>query len=331
MSNNSHATEMNNDLVSVVVPTFNYGRYVTQAVESVLSQTYLHFEVIVVDDGSTDDTRERLEPYRGRIHYVYQKNGGISSARNTGIEASRGRLIALLDSDDLWHPRKLEIQVDYLRQHPEIALLGSTAIKDMQFGWPAPAQVNENTGKAIALSELVIRSYFAPSSIIIRRECFQKVGLFDTSLRAVEDRDMWIRVASRYLVANLQMPLIYYRLHDGNMSLEAARMEVYESKVLRKVFTEIQPLRRSFLLRQKAFSYAKFSAAFMYGASGAPLRSLTRMLHSFLLWPLPYRRGEVRTSLMRPRTLMVLLLRMLGLKEKETKGSQQALQSAAMK
>jgi glycosyltransferase involved in cell wall biosynthesis len=320
---------MDNELVSVVIPTYNYGHFITEALESVFSQTYPHFEVIVVDDGSTDDTREKLELYRNRIQYIYKKNGGLSAARNTGIEASRSNLVALLDSDDLWHPKKLEIQVNYLKHHPEIALLGSTAIKDMQFGWPPMKQMNGDMGKLIALSEMVIRSHFAPSSVMIRKDCLQEVGLFDTGLRAVEDRDMWIRIASRHLIANLDIPLIYYRIHNRNMSLEAARMEEYESKVLQKAFTTIQPLRHRFLLRQKARSYASFSAAHMYGAGGAQLRSLTRILHSFLLWPLPYGRGEVRKSLMRPRTAIVILLRMFGLKQREMKDSGQAFQPAA--
>ena len=106
-------------LVSVVIPTFNYGHCVVDAVESALGQTYSPVEVIVVDDGSTDDTRARLEPYRDRINYVHQPNQGLSAARNTGIRAARGPLVALLDSDDAFHPRKLELQVAYLRAHPE--------------------------------------------------------------------------------------------------------------------------------------------------------------------------------------------------------------------
>jgi len=98
---------MSRPFISVVIPTYNYARYVTQAVDSVLAQTYPAGEIVVVDDGSTDNTRERLQPYWARIHYVYQANQGLSAARNAGIRVARGDVIALLDSDDLWHPRKL--------------------------------------------------------------------------------------------------------------------------------------------------------------------------------------------------------------------------------
>src|SRR5262245_24730960 len=99
-------------LVSVVIPTFNRAHLITGAIESVLAQTLPPLEIIVVDDGSTDDTPERLAPYLDRIVFLGQENRGVSAARNAGIQAARGNLIAFLDSDDVWHPRKIEIQAE---------------------------------------------------------------------------------------------------------------------------------------------------------------------------------------------------------------------------
>ena len=113
---------MSMDLVTAVIATYNYGRFVTQAVESVLAQTYGNLEVIVVDDGSDDDTRELLAPYTDRIRYIYQKNQSVAAARNTGIRAASGDLIAFLDADDIWHPQKIEVQMRYLADHPEEAV-----------------------------------------------------------------------------------------------------------------------------------------------------------------------------------------------------------------
>ena len=173
-------------LVSVVVPTFNYGHCVVDAVESALAQTYVPVEVIVIDDGSTDDTRARLEPYRDRINYVFQPNQGLSAARNTGIRAATGSLIALLDSDDAFHPRKLELQVAHLTAHPAVGVVATDHFTDPAQRWPAvpePVPVARET-----LQRVVATSRFAPSSVLVRRECFDAVGLFDTSLRSVEDK-----------------------------------------------------------------------------------------------------------------------------------------------
>src|SRR6516165_447182 len=127
-----------NDLVSVVIPTYNYRHFVTDAVASALEQTYQPVEVLVVDDGSRDDTRARLTPYLDRIRYIYQENQGLSAARNTGIRAAKGVWIALLDSDDAWHPRKLETQMEFIRQHPDIGVLGSDSILERPAQWPEP-------------------------------------------------------------------------------------------------------------------------------------------------------------------------------------------------
>jgi len=120
-----------NAMVSVVIPTYNRAPYVTMAIESALAQSYQDYEIIVVDDGSTDGTRDVLEPYRDRIRYMYQDNKGVSAARNTGIQESRGEWIAFLDSDDEWLPNKLEIQIGYVKSYPEICLVAAnmTVIK----------------------------------------------------------------------------------------------------------------------------------------------------------------------------------------------------------
>src|ERR1019366_6906368 len=112
-------------MVSVVIPAYNYGRFVTEAAECALNQTYRPLEVIVVDDGSTDDTRQRLAPYLDRIQYVYQENRGLSAARNTGIRHARGEWIAFLDADDFWHPQKTTVQLGAVAGDPAIGVVGS--------------------------------------------------------------------------------------------------------------------------------------------------------------------------------------------------------------
>jgi glycosyltransferase involved in cell wall biosynthesis len=302
---------MNPHFVSVVIPTYNYGRYVTAAVDSALAQTYPDREILVIDDGSTDDTRDRLRPYLDRIRYIYQDNQGLSAARNTGIRAAGGESIALLDSDDLWHPRKLEIQVEYLVRSPEIGLVASADVKDLEHGWPDVPDLCSLPAHPVTLKDLLVRWRFGPSSVLVRKTCFDAVGLFDTELRSVEDRDMWIRIAERFPIIRLEGPLWWYRRHGANMTSAALRMEENEMKVLRRALDSIAAVRYDLPLRCKALSYALRSAAKRYEAAGMRPRAIWRVLQSMCLWPWPFRRDEASTWWERPKMLTLFLLRML--------------------
>jgi glycosyltransferase involved in cell wall biosynthesis len=302
---------MSEPTVSVVIPSYNYGHFVTEAVESVLAQTWRASEIIVVDDGSTDDTRQRLQPYADRVRYLYQANQGLPAARNTGIRASRGDHVALLDSDDKWHPRKLEFQVACLARRPEVALVAGKVAADLQTGWPDLGDPAQAVARPVTAHELMIRSRFGPSGVLIRKECFETVGLFDTSLRSAEDRDMWIRIAGRYPVVRLEAPVWWYRKHEMSMSRAAARMEEYELKVLGKAFASTESFRRDVWLRRKAYGQAAKAAAYRYESAGLRLRGLHRLLRSLLLWPFPYSSEEALTRFERPKMLALFLLRAL--------------------
>ncbi len=301
-------------LVSVVIPTFNYGHFVTEAVDSALAQTYPHREVIVVDDGSTDGTREMLERYGDRIRYLHQNNQGLSATRNTGIRAARGEYVGLLDADDLWHPRKLEFQVAYLNEHPEVSLLASDRILDRRECWPAVESAPDTVAVTCTLEDVLCRTCFAPSSALIRKNCLESAGLFDPALRCVEDRDLWIRLAATGALVRLPLPLIWYRWHPTSLSSKAGPMEEAELRVLHKAFTQVPALRGRWLFRRKVYSLSallsgqQFAAAHQWGAA------TRRVLRSLLLWPLPYRRDEADVSFIRIRVLATLWLRMLGLR-----------------
>jgi glycosyltransferase involved in cell wall biosynthesis len=305
---------MTQELVSVVIPTFNYRTFVTEAVDSALAQTYQPVEVIVVDDGSTDRTDEALAPYGDRIRYLYQANQGLSGARNTGIRAARGRFVALLDSDDLWHPQKLEMQMRYLGRHPQVGLLAAAPALDISHGWKPLDPWQCQRGTQVTLEHLVIRSRFGPSSVVIRRDCFDRVGFFDPDLRSCEDRDMWIRIAAHFPMVKLPEPLWWYRVHPGAMHKAAARMEEYEFRVLRKAMADPGPRRLHPGISQKALAFAYFAAAIRYEEAGRHWQSLLRLARSLWKWPLRYRPGEVRRPLERFRMLGVIILRLLGLK-----------------
>ena len=296
-------------LVSVVIPTYNYGRYVTEAVDSALAQTYPAVEVIVVDDGSTDDTRERLAAYGDRIRYIYQANAGLSAARNTGIRAASGPFVAFLDSDDAFHPRKLELQMALFAARPELGLVGTAQFSDEPRVWadiapPAP-RID------LSLDDIVIRSRFAPSSAVARRECFAAVGEFDTDLRSVEDRDMWLRIAARFPVAAVEAPLTWYRITPGSMSRNPERMEMFEHLVIDRAFGMPELAGRRWL-RRKAKGLADLASCLVYREAGRPWTALGRLLRSFAWWPFWYPQSDLPGTLVRPRVLAVTLRRALA-------------------
>jgi glycosyltransferase involved in cell wall biosynthesis len=304
-------------LVSVVIPSYNYARFVTEAVGSALAQSYPHVEIIVVDDGSTDNTREVLEPFRDRIRYLAQTNQGLSAARNTGIRAAQGEFIALLDADDVWHPRKLEVQLSYLQEHPEIGLLATELFTEQLEEWPV-IDVRGIVPRLFTLDDVVGRGHFAPSSAVIRKNCLEAVGLFDPTLRAVEDRDMWIRLASQCGLAKLPLLLLWYRLHPQSLSSKAQFMEDHELRVLKKAFAQVPALRGRWLFRRKMYSQAAFASAQLFRASGRHGAALRRLLSSLGWWPLPLRVHDSPVRCVRLRVLLNLMLRMLGLRASDS-------------
>jgi glycosyltransferase involved in cell wall biosynthesis len=301
---------MGDPLVTIVIPTFNYGHFVVGAVQTALAQTYANVEVIVVDDGSTDGTCDLLAPYRGRVGYLYQSNQGIHAARNAGILAGRGEFIGFLDSDDLWHPRKVERQMQCFMQHPEAGLVAADTVKARCEKWP---EVKSAALPAVAVTQrdLLICPRFGASSVLIRRECFQRVGMFEGGILGLEDRDMWIRIARYFPIYILQEPLWWYREHTGSISYNVALMEANELKVLRKAFAANSPASWRLLLRRKAISRALISSAHMYDITGMRFRALARLVHSFLLWPVPFRPSEVNSRFVRLKMFLLIIARLV--------------------
>lgn len=279
-------------VVSVVIPTHNYAGFVTQAVDSVLAQTYPSVEVIVVDDGSTDDTRERLAGYGDRVRYIYQTNSGPSAARNAGIRAAKGELIAFLDADDIFHPRKLELQVRYLLDHPEVMLLAAENVTDQNLRWPE-LPPDPQAADPITLESAVVKNRFGMCGVVVRRHCFDEVGLFDEGLRSTEDRDMWVRIIARFPIAKLRARLWWYRFHPASVTRTDTMLEQNEARALDRLFA-LPVLANRPLLERRARSAAAFSAAMMYRYNGQPWRALARAIRSYWLWPFPHSREDVR-------------------------------------
>jgi glycosyltransferase involved in cell wall biosynthesis len=295
-----HTIDPSKPCVSVVIPTYNYGHFISEAIDSALAQTYGNIEVIVVDDGSTDDTGSRLNAYGDRIRYIYQPNAGLSAARNTGIKNAKGDFIAFLDSDDAFHPQKLELQMDFFAAEPQLGLVGTEAFSELPLAW-GKIPNRKLPLRIFNLSDIVTRNRFVPSSVVVRKECFDAAGLFDLTLRSVEDREMWIRIAAaQFPLGKIILPLTWYRLSPGSMSKNPERMEHFERVVLDRAF-QIPELAGRQMLRRKAIGLAEVGSAWVYYAAGRPLSALRRVFRSFWWWPLPYRRRNVPTFLFRLR------------------------------
>ena len=194
-------------LVSVIIPTYNRSRWIGKAVESVLNQTFQDFELIVVDDGSTDDTGEKLSPYLNRIVLLSQPNRGVSAARNLGVRRASGKYFCFLDSDDLWRSRKLEIQLAKMHEKPEYKVSYTDEIWIRNGKWANPKKRHQKYSGWI-FRKLLPLCIISPSSIMIKQTVFEAAGLFDESLPAGEDYDLWLRIGSRYPILFIPQKLI---------------------------------------------------------------------------------------------------------------------------
>jgi len=207
--------------VSVIIPTYNSAQYICETLDSVLAQTYKDYEIIVVDDGSTDNTREVLKPYMSKIKYIYKENGGPASARNVGIKNARGEYIAFLDSDDIWLPEKLEKQIEYLQSNPDIALVYSDCIRFNENGVCQRKSNVYHLREGYIFFKLLEGNFITTSTVIVRRECLDKVGYFDEELddlKHSEDYDLWLRISRSFKIGYIREPLVKYRVRESGLN-----------------------------------------------------------------------------------------------------------------
>jgi len=249
-----------NPYVSVIIPTYNRGWILREAIESVLSQEFTDYELIVVDDGSTDDTPDILGDYGRDIIVLHQSNRGVSAARNRGIAASRGQLVAFLDSDDLWLPRKLIGQVDFFKANPA-ALICQTQETWVRNGVRVNPRNRHHKFSGMIFEPSLALCLVSPSAVMIRKTLFDRVGTFDESLPACEDYDLWLRVSCRYPVFLLDEPLIIKRGGHQDQLSRAAGLDKYRIQSLQKLIengqlTEPQQRAAIITLREKCSIYA---------------------------------------------------------------------------
>jgi glycosyltransferase involved in cell wall biosynthesis len=235
--------------VSVIIPTYQRSHWVSEAIESVLAQTFKDYEIIVVNDGSTDNTVEVLNQFQDKIKIIEQENKGGSAARNIAIKNSQGLYIAFLDDDDLWLPSKLEKQIALLEFNHKIGLIYSDMFWFNENGvFPnTKAQVSSlHLARLYWMHFLNLDSLTCPisSTVIVRRQALDEIGLFDESLTNCHDYDLWLRIGEKWLFYYLDDPLTMHRLSDTNITKNRERLLVSLLRVKEKALDRHPDYRR---------------------------------------------------------------------------------------
>jgi glycosyltransferase involved in cell wall biosynthesis len=276
-------------LISVVIATYNMGQYIDQAVDSILQQAWSELEVIVVDDGSTDDTQKVMQRYADerRVIYIKNQNQGQPKAKNCGIKQSRGDFIAFCDADDLWEPNKLQLQMP-LFQNPKIGVVYSEV-----------SNIDENNNRYIKISneirhtgkvtnQLLIENFVPFGTAIIRRACIEKNGIFDEEFRMGIDWDLWLRYSLDWEFSYTPERTYIYRVWSGQMSTNYRGRYDFAKRILNKFIaqhgTQLDPkyIRKAWadMHVKEAIVYAKHEKLFLM-----PLRKIA---HSLALDPLQF-------------------------------------------
>jgi glycosyltransferase involved in cell wall biosynthesis len=246
-------------VVSVIIPTYNSAAFLREAIQSVLSQTYVDFEVVVVDDGSTDNTESEVHSFGDRVCYVKQQNQGAGAARNHGINRSRGKYVAFLDADDLWLPGKLCEQIPLLDRDPELGLVYSDWSVVSEQGETEPSYLRgQPAAGGYVFDELVQCGFILTSGTIVRRSCLDDVGFFDETLSIAQDYDLWLRICYRWKIALVNKPLVIKRNRDGNLSSNLIKTAVERIVLFEKAlkdYSDMTPRSRRLVRRQVALNY----------------------------------------------------------------------------
>ena len=272
--------------ISAVIPSYNYGRYLGRAVESVLTQTHPVDEIIVVDDGSTDNTKEVAASFGDKIRYVYQKNKGLSAARNTGIREAKGDWIAFLDADDWWDKDKIRLQLEVAATDPKIGLVYTKSCFVSPDGIQTPILLirPDRLWPALRYSNRVSGS---GSAVIARRDLLLIENGFDETLTACEDWDMWVRMSRRCRFGFVPQLLTMIAATPNSMSTDHTRMLTNLEKIVdRTLISDLSGVDR-WACRRRVWAAQLFSGSVSARVCG-PAEERSLLLQSVRRWPSPF-------------------------------------------
>lgn len=287
-----------NRLVSVIIPVYNSAKYITDAIDSVLAQTYKNYEIIIVNDGSTDSTAEVVKKYlRSQIldhrpqaiRYVYQENKGPSAARNRGIKEAKGEYIAFLDSDDVWLPEKIELQMAEILKSPSLGLITCGEInvnlinstEEYSYGLRG---LNRNKALNLLLLKNIIHG---GSPVLIRKECLDRVGLFDEKLQVAEDWDLWLRICRHYDFKGIDKPLVKILIRENSQCSDGYKNIINEIRFLDKVFSD-SSFKKNWIIKKKAYGLRYYAAAIAFRENGKISDTKKYLLKAISTFPLAF-------------------------------------------
>ena len=229
-------SDMDTPRVSIIMAAFNHAQYIDKAIASALAQTWQHFELIVVDDGSTDATGQVVSQFGSPVRYIYQQNRGQGGARNRGIASARGEFVCFLDDDDLWEPEYLATAISVFERQPDTDALytGFRHIDDEDRMLP---QIGSHVVAPHQMYDALVHGgWFPPLVVTVRKACLDQVGPLDESLRGHDDWDLWLRIAQGHVFRGIPEALARYRVHAGGLSSNVQHMMDDRMRVIRKHF-----------------------------------------------------------------------------------------------
>lgn len=275
--------------VAAIIPCYNHGRFLAESIESVLNQTYQDVELVVVNDGSTDETRAVAASFGERIRYLEHENQGLCASRNKAIEATDSRYLAFLDADDQWHPDKLARQIPLLEADEDVGLVHTDGFVLTEQGMGerilARAEPAGLSGKLF--ERLLMGNPILGPSVVVRRSCLEKVGLFDEHLGGCGDWDLWLRICRRWKAVYVPEPLLYYRRHASSVSMSEDHdyMLADSLRVLDKTFNDHTLPASARAVEGRAYSELYFVFGKTSLAHGDRLRARSYFSRALKAWP----------------------------------------------
>jgi glycosyltransferase involved in cell wall biosynthesis len=275
-----------NPAVSIIIPAYNASEYIQETISSVLNQSFQDFEVIVVDDGSTDGTVEMVEKFHDHIQLIRRSNGGAAKARNAGIEAARGEWIAFIDADDIWMPDKLELQLEQASSEFQMVYTDRSNIGTLD-GLPKIQSLIQPLYEGDIFLDLLLKGNFiTTSSVLIRTGVCNELGGFSEEKNfTAEDWDLWLRVAARYKIGACKKPLVQYRLHAKGVSRNPLRMNRARVLVISRALNSGRANQLSPMLRRQIWARTWATNGWDAARHGKRLAAFTAYSKSLFYFP----------------------------------------------